>query len=263
MYKHAQLCCPSLIWLCLQALSRANSTSPQPNGGYVARQAASPARSGPQDASQPPTVLSHPRPEAALATNSKRGPAAARSPGPALAAAPALAQRAVGSPEAAWAAQTGTPGNSHISLQHASVQPSGSTLGSQRLVVPPAGNDFEPNVSALAECPHSGSGSSGGSTGSADAHPGFRPPSPISLLPRYDPSSPSMQLRPHLQPPSPIDLRPRYEPPSPITLSLAPRQEPPSPGSQLIRPPQRPYSGLGRTLSLGRWAAGQPPSLHA
>lgn len=113
--------------------------------------------------------------------------------------------------------------------------------------LPPPDNDFEPFDSDL-DSPHP--------SGRRMSGMGPEPPSPISLMPRWEPPSPidlrpraeppspgsgggqqqlgaappiTISLRPQVQPPSPMSLRPRAEPPSPI--SLLPRVQPPSPGA--------------------------------
>lgn len=230
----------------LQAQSRAITNGLPATSSRLSSQSASPASPGLLDAPRSEGVPAEPRLGAALATI-KRSPAAAGSLGQAPAAASAASSWEVGPADAGRAAQAG---GTRASLRHAADRPFSSALGSQRLVLPPAGNDFEPEYAGSADSPHPGSGGSGAS---AQAYPGFQPPSPISLLPRYDLSPPSIDLRP----PSPTNLQLRYEPPSPISLSLAPRQEPPSPGGHICSPPQRPYAGLGRASSLGRWGAGQ------
>lgn len=238
---------------CLQALSRASSLSRQSSLPI------SPTGSGPGlDGPLSPGVPAHPRLEAALASI-KRSPAAAGSQRPAPVAAagsqrptPAATKAA---PAAAAPAAAGPP-PAAPELQQAPDWPLGSGLGSHRLLLPPAGNDFEPDFAVSKGAPPTGGSSSGG-----QAYPSFQPPSPISLMPRYEPPSPSIDLRPHPEPRARADLPSLPEPPSPITLSLAPRRETPSPEGQLSSPPQRPYAGLGRTTSLGRWEMG--PGLQA
>ncbi|KAL4443603.1 hypothetical protein ABPG75_011340 [Micractinium tetrahymenae] len=258
------------VGIITKALSRANSMSRPSTGSRGSSLSVSRSSSGQLDSAPPPGVPAHPRLEAALASI-KRSPAAAGGLAPATAAVGAAAaaagqwMAAPGGADAARAAQAGGVATAaRPSPQQGPDRPLGSGLGSHRLVLPPAGNDFEPDFSDYEDSPHPGSGGDGRGSGSSTqaAYPGLQPPSPISLMPRFDPSSPTIDLRPRHEPPSPIDLRPRYEPPSPISLSLAPRQEPPSPGGQLSSPPQRPYAGFGRASSLGSPTISLAP-LHA
>lgn len=196
--------------------------------------------SGMLEVSSPPAAALGPAqlPEAAAATplletvlqsitRSSSSPDTAQAVGTALA----------GRPSPSTGTTTGSPTSGRPPRRAAAPGASGS----RHVLLLPPDNDFEPlSYSDVEESPRLPTNS---------YRPGPEPPSPISLLPRYEPPSPADPRRQSPRQPNPFGLMQAYNPTSPI--SLLPKQEPPSPAAAqqgVASPPVQPYSAYGRTM---------------